>query len=333
MNPRKANLFALLFAQQFICVHLWLDDFSVFHPIQMHVEARFKFMRMIGHVTGEQGAQLFSDYLSSLEIKSSTEPDSDGKWAIWIYSEDQIEVGKQHLAEFLAHPNDPKFAVGARQGQQVQKSEDKAEAKLGERVYTRDTIWPNVFVGHVTLALILICAALSLYTGFSTNPFLKLHALFISEYVHPVLPEIREGQLWRLITPIFVHYGILHILFNMMVLKDLGTMIEIRRGGWKLIALVIAFAIPSNLLQYVYGGPGFAGMSGVLYGLFGYIWMRGRWDPGSGLYLPQQSVASMMIWFALCAVGVIPNVANAAHAGGLIAGIVWGMLPKLWTRN
>ncbi|MDB6056976.1 MAG: Rhomboid family protein, partial [Verrucomicrobiales bacterium] len=66
-------------------------------------------MRLIGHVTGEQGAKLFSDYLSSLEIKSSIESDADDKWGIWIYSEDQIELGKQHLAEYLAHPADPKF--------------------------------------------------------------------------------------------------------------------------------------------------------------------------------------------------------------------------------
>jgi membrane associated rhomboid family serine protease len=41
----------------------------------------------------------------------------------------------------------------------------------------------------------------------------------------------------------------------------------------------------------------------------------------------------MMIWFVLCAVNIIPNVANAAHAGGWMAGIIWGVLPVLWTRR
>jgi GlpG protein len=147
------------------------------------------------------------------------------------------------------------------------------------------------------------------------------------------LPEVRHGEVWRLITPIFVHFGILHIVFNMLMLKDLGTMIEVRRGGWSLIGMVIGFGIASNLLQYWYNGPAFGGMSGVLYGLFGYVWMRGRWDPSSGLYLPQQVVMSMMIWFVLCAVNIIPNVANAAHAGGLMAGIIWGLVPRIWTRG
>lgn len=291
-------------------------------------------MRLIGHVTGEANAQLFSGYLSSLEIKSSIEPDAENKWAIWIYSEDQVDAGKQHLADYLAHPSDPKFALGARQGEKVQSHEREAEAKLGERVYTRETIFrSNASVGAITLALIVICAGLSAYTMFSSMPFAKLHSLFISEYFSPRLPEIRHGQVWRLVTPIFVHFGILHILFNMLMLKDLGTMIEVRRGSWALLGMVIGFGIVSNLVQYYYKGPGFGGMSGVLYGLFGYIWMRGRWDPSSGLFLPQQVVVSMMIWFVLCAVNIIPNVANGAHAGGLMAGIVWGMLPLIWARR
>src|SRR3954465_3360821 len=98
-------------------------------------------MRLIGHVTGEASAQLFSDYLSSLEIRSSIDPDTENKWAVWIYSEDQVEAGKQHLADYLAHPSDPKFSVGARQGTKVQ-SKERAEAeKLGERVYTRETLF------------------------------------------------------------------------------------------------------------------------------------------------------------------------------------------------
>ncbi len=74
-------------------------------------------MRLIGHVTGETDARMFSDYLSSLEIKSSIEPDAESKWAVWIYSEDQVDAGKQHLADYLAHPSDPKFALGARRGE------------------------------------------------------------------------------------------------------------------------------------------------------------------------------------------------------------------------
>lgn len=302
-------------------------------------------MRLIGHVTGEANAQLFSDYLSSLEIKSSIDHDDGNNWAVWIYSEDQVEASKQQLAKFIANPSDPKYAQGARHGEQVQSREREEEQKLSERVFTRETIFrSNAAIGPVTLALILISVGVFLYGGFSSsNVFPKLHSLFISEQFYAsflrhtqfqdyvlFLPEVRQGEVWRLVTPIFVHFGIIHILFNMLMFKDLGTLIEVRRGSWPLLGMVIAFGIASNLLQYWYNGPDFGGMSGVLYGLFGYAWMRGRWDPGSGLALHQQTVAGLMIWFVLCLVGVIPHVANAAHAGGLIAGMIWGLLPLLW---
>lgn len=288
-------------------------------------------MRFIGHVKGEANAQLFSDYLSSLEIKSSVDHDTDDKWAVWIYSEDQVETGKQHLAEFLAHPSDPKYIQGARHGEQVQSREREAEAKLSQRVYTRDNIWRNTSIGPFTLALIVISVGCSLYTGFSWHP-VQLHALYMSEYFSKSLPEVQHGEIWRLITPIFVHMGPIHLLFNMLWLKELGTFIEVREGSWKFLLLVVILALASNFAQLYWSGPRFGGMSGVVYGLFGYVWMRGKFDPFSGYIVPQQTVYVMVGWFFLCVFQIIPNVANAAHAGGLVIGMAAGAFPALLRR-
>lgn len=284
-------------------------------------------MRLIGHVTGEANAQLFSDYLSSLEIKSSVDHDSDDKWAIWIYSEDQVDAGKQQLAEFLAHPSDPKYAQGARRGEQVQSREREAEEKLSKRVFTRETIFrSNMAVGPITLALILICVGVFVYGGFSSSVFPKLHALFMSEQPFKMLPEVQHGEVWRLITPIFVHMGIIHILFNMLWLKELGTFIEVREGSWRFLLLVIALALISNFTQFYWKGPIFGGMSGVVYGLFGYIWMRGKFDPFAGYVVSQQTVYIMIGWLFLCMTPFMPGVANGAHVGGLVAGMAAGAL-------
>jgi GlpG protein len=143
------------------------------------------------------------------------------------------------------------------------------------------------------------------------------------------LPEIRHGEVWRLLTPIFIHMGLLHILFNMLWLKDLGSMIEARMGTLKLLLLVVVIGIGSNLGQDWLFGPWFGGMSGVIYGLFGFIWMRGKFDAASGLRLPQADVVMMVGWFFLCLFGIIPNVANAAHGFGLVMGMIWGAAPPL----
>jgi GlpG protein len=93
----------------------------------------------------------------------------------------------------------------------------------------------------------------------------------------------------------------------------------------------------SNLGQMYMSGPGFGGMSGVVYGLLGYIWIRGKFDPASGLYLHSSTVIMMLIWFFICfapnAIPGMPRIANTAHAVGLVSGMVWGYLSSLKYRR
>jgi GlpG protein len=154
------------------------------------------------------------------------------------------------------------------------------------------------------------------------------------------LPEILSGEVWRLFTPILVHGGWVHLLFNMMCLLGLGSMIEGRESTGKLGLLVIVLAAGSNLGQYVIAGPIFCGMSGVVYGLLGYVWTRGKFDPASGFLLHPHTVAMMLFWFFLCLASVVPGigegitamvgmVANGCHAVGLAMGVAWGFLASV----
>ena len=113
--------------------------------------------------------------------------------------------------------------------------------------------------------------------------------------------QVVSGEVWRLVTPIFVHFGLLHILFNMMWLWDLGGAIERRKGPLFLGGFVIATGIASNVAQYVIAGsPFFGGMSGVVYALLGYVWMQGRYNPDFGIALHQSTVIMMLGWYVLC---------------------------------
>ncbi len=141
------------------------------------------------------------------------------------------------------------------------------------------------------------------------------------------LAAIFHGQIYRLLTPMFIHFGMLHILFNMMCMKDFGRLIELRMGTSILLIIVVVTSIAANVAQYGFtGSPRFGGMSGVIYGFFGYLWMQQKFNPRFGIFVPKQTFVMIMVWFVLCAVGVIPHVANYAHGGGLVAGGILGYI-------
>jgi GlpG protein len=274
-------------------------------------------MRLIGHLQNESSAKTLADYLVSLDIRNQIEPDAEG-WAVWVYSEDQIEAGRQALSSFLDNPGDSKFQNARQNAAVVEERNRREKAKFNERVRAPDRIWVSSGIGPVTLTLIVISVAVTFLA--SLSPALS-YALYLS------LPQVRQGEIWRLITPIFIHFNLMHIVFNMWVLWDLGSLVENRQGSKALIFLVVIIGIGSNLGQYFYSGPGFGGMSGVLYGLLGYIWLRGHTDPASGLHLAPMTLGIMLVWFFLCLTEVIPGAANACHAVGLIMGMIIGAVP------
>jgi GlpG protein len=197
-------------------------------------------------------------------------------------------------------------------------------------------------VAPVTMVLIAICVSIAILAAITGGGATWTGWLLISDGYFPpwlqiprqlalqgaqsgFLPEVQHGQVWRLFTPVLMHasilgFGILHILFNMFWLRDLGTLIEVRHRSRAFLALVIAIAIGSNLLQYTVKGPFFVGMSGVVYGLLGYIWVQGKMNPAFGFELNSQTLMFMMVWLVAGFTGMLGPIANFAHLGGLIMG-------------
>jgi GlpG protein len=299
-------------------------------------------MRLIGHLSEEKAARLFADYLYVQKIESHLEFEKGDGWGIWINDEDKIEEAGRLLTAFRANPKDAKYQAEAGGAADLRAEAEKGETKYRKRVHRRRQLFRPLReygFGPLTFVLIVISVAVAFYSrlGDAIQPIMSL---FITDYSlsgnlitwHKGLPEIRHGQVWRLVTPIFIHFNLVHIFFNMMCLRDLGSMIEGRRSSWLLAVLVLVIASCSNLPQFYYGGPMFGGMSGVNYGLLGYIWIRGKFDPGSGLNLHPLTVTLMLIWFVACFTPLIPNVANAAHTVGLAMGVAWGYLSSLRYR-
>ena len=284
-------------------------------------------MRLIGHLKSEASARTFGGYLSSLDIRNMVEPDSEG-WAVWIYSEDQIEKGNQALAAYLQNPADRTFQNAADTAVASEQRQRREEAAFAKRVRTADQIWKRSDTAPLTLFLIGASVVVTLFAGLNAS-LPNVRWLLISEGAPGFLPEVQSGEIWRLITPIFIHFGPTHLLFNMLVLYDLGRLIEKAQGTKRLALLVVVIGVGSNIGQYLIGGPGFGGMSGVLYGMVGYIWLRSQCDPASGLMISPMTLGVMLVWFFLCLFGIIPGVANGTHAIGLVMGIIWGGFPMV----
>ena len=146
--------------------------------------------------------------------------------------------------------------------------------------------------------------------------------------IPPMLHDVRRGQVWRLITPIFLHMGALHLIFNMIWLRDFGSQIERNRSSGFMLILVVVAAIVSNLAQYWWSElPFFGGMSGVVYALFGYVWIKGRFEPHLGMGVAHQTALFMLGWMVFCIIMPSLNVANAAHVLGLVVGVAMAYAP------
>jgi GlpG protein len=199
---------------------------------------------------------------------------------------------------------------------------------------SKDGNWTSR-IGPATAVLIGISVVVALISNLGSNDaFLKYLFADGSETTNGLpFADIIHGQIWRLITPIFIHFGIIHLLFNMMWLKDLGTLIEKRYSSRLLLTMVLILGLLSNVGQYIFAGPFFGGMSGVVYGLFGFVWMKSKFDPTSGFLVPTQTVIIMIGWLILCFTGALGPIGNAAHVIGLIVGATWGFVSAFKVRE
>jgi GlpG protein len=210
----------------------------------------------------------------------------------------------------------------------------------------------------VAVGLIVICCALYAIGTASEAADMRLRLALLYD-VTPIQPAIvgdadgterivlvgsnfddvfARGQVWRLVTPMLLHGGFLHLLFNMMWLWRFGQVIEGVKGSGFFIAMVLAIsAISCSAQAGWFEAQGdwrpFLGISGVNAGLFGYAWMKHRLQPYEGIHVSDQEVGLMLGMLVLMSFGFLgPQIANAAHWGGLVVGLAIGAAPWAWRK-
>ncbi|WP_432695802.1 rhomboid family intramembrane serine protease [Marinobacterium sp. YM272] len=195
---------------------------------------------------------------------------------------------------------------------------------------------------RMTLVLIGVSVLLTLLISFGANDTWMARFTFTDFRIEgnalrydSLMGMLSSGQWWRLVTPMFLHFSLLHILFNLLWVWVVGQRIELVQGGKALLALVLFTGVASNLAQYLISGPMFGGMSGAVFGLLAYTWIWDRMETRARFGLPPALMGLMVLWLVLGYTGVLEGVglgaiANTAHLVGLLAGLAWYPVGRLF---
>ncbi|GAP62492.1 hypothetical protein ARMA_0915 [Ardenticatena maritima] len=139
---------------------------------------------------------------------------------------------------------------------------------------------------------------------------------------------IQAGQYWRLITPIFLHIGIFHLLVNMFALRILGSDIESLFGTARFAIIYLVAGVGGTIASMLFNSSISAGASGAIFGLIGaeavFLYIN---RDSLGIFSDDrlQSLLGVIIINLLFGVAV-PGIDNAGHIGGLLTGALVGWL-------
>lgn len=330
-------------------------------------------MRQLGVLEHETHALRFRDHLATLQITAHVDEASQG-WAVWVEDDDHLDRARQELTAFEQQPDAPLYVNAPRKAETFRQQADKHSRK--QRVNYKDvrTDWQRrntARPGPVSIIMMVLALAVGVTTGigarysrglslvlFQPPGEVEINDADASPVIDPMqhllggagnwwathdgmFDAVLNGQLWRLITPIFLHFGVLHLVFNLSWLYMFGAMIEGRRGTLIFLGLALAGAVIGNLAEAMWiqldlfhalpdgqHWAAFGGLSGVNYAFFGYAWLLGKRRPHLGVVMKKPEVTLLFGWLLLCMTGLLGNIANAAHVAGLLVGIAAALLPQ-----
>lgn len=319
-------------------------------------------MRELGISPNREQASILVDYLLTQNIPGEVRLE-DGQHVVWVRDEDDLERAKEIYAEFQGHPHDSKYVASRKPAKVIRKKTEQAEKQYAALYQDAYDFWGRPAPSRVplTMALMALSVVFTFWTQFGAdrNVFYRLTFADAPAFMPMMIdgeivakPQLertealRGGEYWRLVTPIFLHLSLYHLLFGLYALFTLGGLVEFRRGIWWTLLFVLVTGVASNVIQYIipasfalqsqmrliFGGLYFGGMSGVVYAFFGYLLAKTLYAPEPGLKIPRDTIYIVIGWFFLGMTGYVGPIANTAHAAGLAGGYLIGAAPKLWRQ-
>lgn len=299
-------------------------------------------MQLLAYINDKKLAQLFCDHLYTLGIKAycqdetlnnikpsnNIEPSNDpegsmisSKTLIFCQSE-HLEKAKSEFAQFVQNPHHEKYQQSA--WQRANTEQINSQLTNGSSLTRQFSQQFLAHAGRVTLSVFLVCWLVYLLSvlGWADTIYNS-----ISFYFTLTIVDIIHAP-HRLITPAIFHFSLLHIVFNSFWWWQLAGDIEKKIGKSPLIVLALVSAITANIGQFYASGNNFAGLSGVIYALLGYIWWLQWLKPHIGLALPKPLIGFMLFWLVLGFTQILPiNIGNTSHLIGLLTGCCFALLP------
>ena len=143
---------------------------------------------------------------------------------------------------------------------------------------------------------------------------------------------VAQGQIWRLFTAMFLHIGVLHLLFNLYALYFLGPQVEGLFGHRRFTAIYLIGGLFGSLASYAFVNSDSAGASGAIFGLVGALtvyFLRYRDQFGARAKSILQNMVVIIVINFIFGLSS-PGIDNWGHLGGLVGGalVAWGLIPR-----
>ncbi|WP_039057739.1 rhomboid family intramembrane serine protease GlpG [Enterobacter sp. Bisph1] len=262
-------------------------------------------MLMITSFSNPRVAQAFVDYMQTqgviLTIQHHEQSD------VWLADESKAERVRSELARFIENPADPRYLAASWQSGHTNSGLHYQRFPLRAMLRERS--------GPLTLLIAALCIIVFIAMNVIGDQTVMMWLAW------PWDASVRF-EVWRYFTHAVMHFSLVHIIFNLFWWWYLGGMVEKRLGSGKLVVITFISALLSGFVQHQLTGPWFGGLSGVVYALIGYVWLRGIRDPQSNIALPTglfifTVVLMVAEWFGLTGF----EIANGAHTAGMVIGL------------
>jgi len=189
---------------------------------------------------------------------------------------------------------------------------------------------PPAFVPWITRALVVANVLVFLLTAAAGGGVLRADGDRLIDWGTNFAPLTGAGEWWRLATAMFLHFGLVHLLFNTWALWVIGSLVERLYGHARFAAIYAVAGLAGGLASMTWNPiANSAGASGAIFGIIGAqlaFFMRGGHRIPAAVVRAQRNSTLGFIAYAVVFGLAVPGIDNAAHLGGLATGFALGWL-------